>query len=109
MKTKTYNIKLLTENELNSFKDKYLIEKLDDDRLIVSCKNYERTTVHSTHKTFFLATNGRKINITENVITLWMNYFQNYHLVEIQNYANMLYLMYKNPTQDDILKLINKK
>lgn len=104
---KTYNIKLLNNDELNAFKVKYKISLLDN-LLKVECNNFNRPTLHSTNKTFFLFAGGRKINITPNVISLWVNHFRDYHLVEIQNYANTLYLMYQNPTKDDIEKLIKK-
>lgn len=104
---KTYNIKLLSDEELKAFKNKYKISLLNN-KIMVECTNFNRPTLHVRDKTFFLFANGRKINITPNIIELWIEYFQNYHLVEIQNYANMLYLMYQNPTTEDIEKIIKK-
>ena len=104
---KTYNIKLLSDKELEAFKEKYKIS-LWNNQILVECSNFNRPTLHARDKTFFLISAGRKINITPNIIDLWINHFQNYHLVEIQNYANMLYLMLQNPTKEDIEKIINR-
>lgn len=102
---KTYNIKLLSAQELNAFKERYKITLIDN-KIMVECNTFNRPTLHQLDKTFFLFANGRKINITPNVIKLWIDNFQSYHLVEIQNVANTLYLMYQNPSKEDIQKLL---
>jgi len=104
---KTYNIKLLSAQELIAFKEKYKISLIDN-KIMVECTNFNRPTLHQLDKTFFLFAGGRKINITPVVIKLWIEHFQKYHIVEIQNLANTLYLMYQNPSAEDIEKLLNK-
>lgn len=100
------NIRLLTNEELKSFENKYQF-KLIDNYISVSVVNFNRPTLHPIGKQFSLICNGRKITINPETIVLWKNDFPNLHLVYLQNLVNTLLVMYQTPKKEDIEKLLN--
>lgn len=100
------NIRLLTNEELKSFEDKYKF-KIIDNYVSVSVVNFNRPTLHPIGKSFSLICNGRKITINPDTIELWKNDFPHLHLVNVQNLVNTLLLMYQKPKKEDIEKLLN--
>lgn len=103
------NIKLLTKEELNIFIDKYSF-KVDGNYIWVTVKNFNRPTIHPINKSFFIATNNRKITIDVDAVKIWNEYFKEYHLIEVQQAMNKLYLMYQqNLNVNDIKKILNNE
>lgn len=102
------NLKLLSDEQLIEFKEKYNFQILDS-LIVVRTSNFNRPTMHEKTKSFFITLNNRKLTITPEAINMWETHFPNRHLVDIQHAVNRLFLMYQNPTVGDIEKLINDK
>ena len=102
------NIRLLTLNELQMFKEKYTFE-LEGLFVFVNTKNFNRTTIHPKNAAFSINYNSRKITITPETIELWENHFKNVNLIEVQNAVNRLVLMYQKPQVEDVAKILNNE
>lgn len=102
------NIRLLTKEELASFVDKYEF-KVEGFFVWTTVKNFNRPTVHSINDSFSISCNDRKLTITPKAIELWMECFQDKHLVEVQQAINTLILMYQSPQREDIDKILQGK
>jgi len=101
------NIRLLTKEELNNFKEKYSFE-IQGFFIVVKCNDFNRPTLHDIHHNFFLNHKGRKIIINSDTIKIWDRYYKDIHLVELQNLVNQLTIMYQDITPENIEKLLKK-
>jgi len=96
------NLKALTEEELDYMKDKYSF-KLFEDYIVVSCKGYNRTTLHDIHSPFEIRSPIRKIKISTQAIDLWIKKYQNLcSLVEVQNAISTLIVTYQEVNDENI-------
>lgn len=100
------NLKLLSTEQLTTFKEKYNFQILDS-LIVVRTSNFNRPTMHDKTKTFFIASNNRKLTITPEAIEMWEKYFSDRHLIDVQQAINKLFLMYQTPNVEDIKKIIN--
>ena len=100
------NLKLLSDEQLIEFKEKYTFQILDS-LIVVRTSNFNRPTMHDKNKGFFITLNNRKLTITPEAINMWENNFPNTHLVDVQHAINRLFLMYQNPNVEDIKKILN--
>lgn len=101
------NARVLTEEELKFFNDKYSFE-IRDDLVFVKTSNFNRLTVHKAVKGFSLSTSIRKLTISSDAINAWNEHFrEKYSLIDVQNAINKLIVMYQVPSIDDLKKLLN--
>ena len=97
------NIRLLTKDERQFFKDNYEII-VNNGFILVINKHYKRITAHPIDVDFAIASKVRKIKITTEAINLWKEKFINtdVSLIEIQNAMNALTLSYQYTNYEDV-------
>lgn len=102
------NLKALTEEELDYMKDKYSF-KLFENYIVVTCKGYNRTTLHEINSPFEIRSPLRKIKISKQAINLWITKYQNtYSLVEVQNAISTLIVTYQEVNSENIDSCIKR-
>lgn len=99
--------KLLTVNELIEIKEKYTITLIKDN-VVVAVNTRNQTTIHKLGKKFNLRVNTRKFTITEVALKLWSNGLNEFNLFDIQHTINILLIERKEPTQENVKKLLKK-
>lgn len=107
------NIKLLTKDERQFFHDNYSFE-LQGNFILVKFKNYGRVVAHPINKQFSIVSKVRKITISVEAITLWIEKFKDskYTVVDIQNAMNALIIGYQPTAYDEVknqLTIIDEK
>ena len=103
------NRQTLTEKELNYLNEKYEFS-IADDNVLVSVKNYDRTTAHKIDTGFSLNTDVKKIFISSDAIKFWQNSFsKDYTLLDVQNAINTLIVLYQNVSLEDVKKQLETK
>ena len=97
------NIKLLTKDERQYFRDNYSFE-LQGNFVLVKFKNYGRVVAHSIFEPFSIVSKIRKITISVNAINLWKDKFMNTDtsLVDVQNAMNALTIAYQATDYTDV-------
>lgn len=95
------NIRLLTKEEIEFFKNEYSFE-IYGKYLLVSTKSYKRTVTHDLNKDFFISSKKRKITITKETLKLYKESFSNTYLIELQNAINALIISYQDINEDSI-------
>ena len=89
------NIKLLTDRQLTELNEKYNFS-IDGDNVVVDIKNYNRHTKHPITDSFFINSKIRKITLSPEAISIWIELTQDrlrYTLFDVQNAINKLYLL----------------
>ena len=102
------NIKLLTKDERQYFRDNYNFE-LQGNFVLVKFKNYGRVVAHSIFEPFSIVSKIRKITISVNAIDLWKDKFMNskYTLIDVQNAINALTIGYQATDYDEVNAQLN--
>jgi len=102
------NIKLLTKDERQFFKDNYIFT-VKDDVVLIQFKGYGRIIAHSTNEDFSIASKVRKIKISKEAIHLWQTKFKDmgYNLVDVQNAMNALIISYQAIDEQDVKNQLN--
>lgn len=102
------NIKLLTKDERQYFKDNYTFI-LKDDVILTQFKGYGRLVAHSVNEDFNLSSKVRKIKISKEAIKLWMTKFKDtdFNIVDVQNAMNALTISYQATDIDDVKNQLN--
>ena len=96
------NLRALTKEELDFMRDKYSF-KLFDKYIVVSCRGYNRTTLHDITKPFEIRSPIRKVKLSVQAINLWIEKYQEkYSLVEVQNAISTLIVTYQEVTPENI-------
>lgn len=88
----TYNprhIKLLTDEQLQSLKDKYDIE-LQKNKVLVKLKTRNHTVVHDINEAFSLRCDNRRVTINPKAMQMWQKHFKHYSLFDVQHAINQL-------------------
>jgi len=103
------NIKILTDTEITVLNYSYDFE-IKSDLILVKSKKINRTVIHNKKEKFYLNTKISRITISPLAIQTWEYQFKNegYTLFEVQNAINKLYVMYQEPSQNDISKLLKR-
>lgn len=106
------NLKILSDDELKYLTDRYIFGTAIVDNMkyiVVKCKDYNRMVLHEiTHK-FTINSPIKRLTISKEAIDLWLNHFNNYSLIEVQNAINSLIVSYQDLTFDDILSQLARK
>lgn len=103
------NIKLLSNDELIAFNEKYIFE-VNNEFIFVKCNNFSRYTIHRLNESFHLIVNGRKITITPTAINLWNESFkEKYSLFDIQNAINKLIVLLQDVSLKNVQKILEKE
>jgi len=102
------NIKLLTKDERQFFKDNYSFS-VKDDFILVKFKDYGRIVAHDANSDFSIASKVRKIKISKEAIKLWKEKFINtdFTLVDVQNAMNSLTIAYQATDYNDVKSQLN--
>lgn len=105
------NVHVLTEEELRTFKNKYLIS-IEDNKILVKFPNYARVTVHDIDKPFAInAKNFRKICFSMEAINYWKKFVKQksrYTLFDVQNAINILYVTYQPVNEKNVKTILAK-
>ena len=102
------NLKVLSEDELKYFLDRYTI-KIVGSYVLVHCENPKRNTVHNMNDSFSLTTPVRKIKISKDAINYWKDVFMDkYSLIEVQNAMNFLQITYRTVNISQLTKQLKK-
>lgn len=105
------NVHVLSEDELRTFKEKYIIE-LVDNQILVKFPNYKRVTFHDADKPFAInAKKFRKICFSLDAIETWKKFVKQknkYTLFDVQNAINILYVTYQTIDEKNIIKVLER-
>lgn len=88
----TYNprhIKLLTEEQLQSLKDKYEVE-FQKNKVFVKLKTRNHTVMHDMNEAFSLRCDNRRVTINSKAIQMWQKYFKKHSVFDVQQAINEL-------------------
>lgn len=102
------NIKLLTKDERKFFHDNYTFEH-QGNCILVKFKDYGRVVAHPIDKSFNIVSRVRKITISTNAISLWIEKFKDtkYSVVDIQNAINALIIGYQHTEYEEVKTQLN--
>lgn len=103
------NTKALTDDEIKSLKEFYTFE-VKDEFVIVRCKTKNVSTAHDINHPFFVKNKDRKITFRPDIIKLWIDkfYSKGFDLLDIQNAANVLYILKQPIDFDSIENYLNR-
>lgn len=103
------NVKLLTPEQLRLLKEKYIFN-YDGENVVVQLSDYNRITKHDAKQKFHINSKIRKIIFIPEVIEYWIELgVKNYSLLDVQQAANKLYVMYQPLTLDNLKKVLHEK
>ena len=97
------NIKLLTKEDRQFFKEKYEFS-IKDNLILVKVKDYDRITAHNINEDFSISSKVRKIKVSKEATALWIEKFKdtNFNVIDIQNAMNALILSYQATDFDEV-------
>jgi hypothetical protein len=89
------NVKILTKQELQYFREKYRFE-LNTDKVFVYVNGYNRVTAHNINERINITCKVRRIIISPDALFYWSKYLKDkYSPIEVQNAMNFLKISYK--------------
>lgn len=110
-KIRPRNIKVLNDDEMAFINDRFIFE-IKGDLILVSSKKMKRATAHKKTESFDLNFKfGKQYSwmISSLAIQIWEYGDKTYSLIDIQNAINKLLVMYQEPSQEDVLKLLKRQ
>lgn len=84
---------------------------IDGKNVVVSVSGYNRATAHPIDQGFSIVygKRSRRMNLSVEAIDLWRTRFYGKRsLFEVQNAVNTLYVLYQEPTADNVAKLLRR-
>lgn len=98
------NVKILTRQELQYFKQKYRFE-LKEKSFLVYVNGYNRVTEHLLDRRLNIVSSSRRIIVSIEALSFWREHFYGkFSPIEVQNAMNFLKISYKEIDKDAILK-----
>ena len=103
------NIRVFSDEEISFLNNSYDFE-INGKMILVKSKKINKITAHPKSQ-FKLNTKICNITITLLAIQTWEYQFRNegYSLFEVQNAINKLIVLYQEPNQSDIEKILKRK
>jgi|SRR5690554_1298971 len=95
------NIKLLTDEQLQSLKEKYDIE-LQKNKVFVKLKTRNHTVMHDMNEAFSLRCDDRRVTISPKAMQMWQKHFKRYSLFDVQHAINQLAMDRINATSTNV-------
>lgn len=107
-------IKLLTPKQLKEFNEKYISTMVNDFKFIkIDNRNYSRSTLHDSSKSFRINSNIRNIVITKEMMDIFKEFIldeypkiKDVSIFDIMQAVNILYLTYQNITYKNVERIL---
>lgn len=100
------NMKFLDANLLKFAKENYKFDIMGD-FVVVTAIKLNRKCLHPIDENFYIKIYTRKLTITKDTISLWMDKYKNEcSLIELQNAINQLVLTYQNVNDTNIKSIL---
>lgn len=106
----TYNprhIKLLTDEELQSLKEKYEVE-FQKNKVFVKLKTRNHTVMHDINEAFTLRCDNRRVTINPKAMQMWQKHFEHTSLFDVQHAINQLAMDRINATPTTVAAKLYK-
>ena len=101
-------IKLLSDDDIDLLKRKYIIE-IKDDFLTIRTTHHNRVLFHELNDKIRVRYNDKTMIITPFAIKCWKNKFSSYSLIEVQNAINTLTVLNQKVSDEAIDNLFKRK